>query len=226
MAAIIRKIFHPKKNIPLACAVSLENEPGHLFQSQSCASCPPTTAKILEATMNPNLLLLSYDVTYFNHMGWDDTFGDSRWDKRQQAYLRKRARTTKFTPQVIADGVADGTGAESGAVDDMVNAARGMRSGMSWHIIVDTNDTELRIDSDGMDVGLFDIYLVNYNPKTQVVKISHRNLVKDVIKIGEWNGGNLTIDLPDMSSMAETGLDTVAFIQGANCGPIVASQKL
>lgn len=253
MAAIIRKIFRRKKNVPLACAMSLENEPGHvhtgacfidiqplsiveLFQSQGCASCPPTTPKVLEATMNPNILLLSYDVTYFNHMGWEDTFGDARWDKRQQAYLRKWARTTKFTPQVIADGVADGTGAGKGAVDEMVSAARGIRTTMTWHILVDTNETELRIDSDGMDVGMFDIYLVNYDPRAQVVKvgkgpnkgkkITHKNLVKDVIRIGEWTGGNLTLTLPDMSSMAETGLDTVAVVQGAMGGPIVAAQKL
>ena len=65
--------------------------------------------------MDPDLLLLSYDVTYFNHNGWEDTFADSRWDKRQQAYLRKWNRNTKFTPQVIVDGISDGTGAEKGA---------------------------------------------------------------------------------------------------------------
>ncbi|KAH7312974.1 thioredoxin-like protein [Rhexocercosporidium sp. MPI-PUGE-AT-0058] len=226
MAAIIRKIFRRKKNIPLACATSLENEPDHVHTGACFIDIQPLS--IVE--------LFHYDVTYFNHMGWEDTFGDSRWDKRQQAYLRKWARTTKFTPQVIADGVADGTGAEKGAVDGMVDAARGLRTSMPWHIIVDTNDAELRIDSDGEDVGPFDIYLVNYDPKTVVVKvgkgpnkgkkISHKNLVKDVIRIGEWSGGNLTIDLPDMKTMVGTGLETVAIVQGANGGPIVAAQKL
>ncbi|KAG4418855.1 hypothetical protein IFR04_007979 [Cadophora malorum] len=253
MAAVFRKIFRRKKPVPLACATALEDEPNHvhtgacfleiqplsileLFQSQGCASCPPTTPKIIDAAFSsPNLLLLSYDVTYFNHSGWEDTFGDSRWDKRQQAYLRKWGRTTKFTPQVIVDGVSDGTGAERGAVDEIVSTARGIRAGAPWHIVVDTNDTELRIDSEGVDVGLFDIYLVNYDPKNHVVKvgkgpnkgkkIAHRNLVKDIVKIGEWTGGNLTIDLPDMRAMHGTGLDTVAVVQGANGGPIVAAQK-
>ena len=133
------------------------------------------------------------------------------------------------------DGVSDGTGAERGAVDEIVSTARGIRAGAPWHIVVDTNDTELRIDSEGVDVGLFDIYLVNYDPKNHVVKvgkgpnkgkkIAHRNLVKDIVKIGEWTGGNLTIDLPDMRAMHGTGLDTVAVVQGANGGPIVAAQK-
>jgi hypothetical protein len=253
MASVLRKIFRRKKKIPLACSMSLENEPGHvhtaacfldiqplsiveLFQSQGCASCPPTTPKVLEATMNPNLLLLSYDVTYFDHTGWADTFANGKWDNRQRAYLKKWGRNSIFTPNVIVDGIADGTGAGNGEVHDIVARARETRASMPWHIIVDTNETELRVDSDGVDVGLFDICLVNYDPKVQVVKvgkgpnkgkkISHRNLVKDIIKIGEWTGGNLTIGMPDMSQMIGTGLETVAIVQGAMGGPIVAAQKV
>lgn len=202
--------------------------------------------------MGPNTLLLSYDVTYFDHTGWTDTFGNNKWDNRQRAYLKRWARNTIFTPQVIADGIADGTGAGNNEVMEIVNSARDARKSMPWHIVVDTNETELRVDSDGIDVGVHDIVLINYDPKLQVChlaefgnhansfvqvvkvrkgpnkgkKITHRNLAKDVIKIGEWNGGNLTVSLPDMSQMAHTGLDTVAIVQGGNGGPIVAAQKL
>lgn len=137
---------------------------------------------------------------------------------------------------MIVDGVADGTGAGQDEVKEIVGAARESRKQLPWHIVVDTNDTELRIDSDGMDVGSFEIYLVNYDPKTEVVKvgkgpnkgkkITHRNLVKEIIKIGDWTGGNLTIALPDMRQMIGTGLETVAIVQGSMGGPIVASQKV
>ncbi|KAG0647560.1 hypothetical protein D0Z07_6616 [Hyphodiscus hymeniophilus] len=253
MAAVINKIFRRKKAIPLACSVSIENEPGHvhtsacfidiqplsvveLFQSQGCVSCPPAVPKILESTTDHNLLLLSYDVTYFDHLGWTDTFGDGKWDKRQKDYVRKWGRTSIFTPQVVVDGVADGTGSGNGEVNEIVAGARESRKQMPWHIVVDTNDTELRIDSDGMEAGTFDICLISYDPNYQVVKIGkgpnkgkkvpHRNLVKDVIKIGEWTGGNLTVPLPDRSQMIATGLQTVAVVQGGMGGPIVAAQKL
>lgn len=49
--------------------------------------------------------------------------------------------------QVIVDGLADGTGA-NGDVPNIVSSAREMRSQMPWHIIVDTNETDLKIDSD------------------------------------------------------------------------------
>jgi len=207
-----------------------------LFQSQGCASCPPTVPKVLEATTNPNLLLLSYDVTYFDHLGWNDTFGNGKWDNRQRKYLKNWGRNTIFTPQIVADGVADGTGAGNNEVHDVVENAKATRKQMPWHIVVDTNETELRIDSEGVGVGTYDICLVNYDPKLQVVKvgkgpnkgkkITHRNLVKDIIKIGEWTSGNSTIGLPDLRQVQGTGLETVAIVQGVNGGPIVAAQKL
>jgi len=150
--------------------------------------------------------------------------------------LKKWERSTVYTPNVIADGVADGIGAGDNEVQNIVDKARAMRNQMPWHVIVDTNETELRIDSDGTDVGMFDICLVTYDPKIEVVKvkkgankgkkITNRNLVKDIVKIGEWKGGNVTIGLPDMSHTEGRGLQTVAIVQGAMGGPIVAAQKV
>lgn len=113
----IRKFFQRKKNVPLACSVSIENEPEHvhtsacfldiqplsiveLFQSQGCAAWPPAIPGIQAAAMGPNLLLLTYDVTYFDHTGWTDTFGSRAWDNRQKSYVKKWGRNNVFTPQV------------------------------------------------------------------------------------------------------------------------------
>ena len=104
---------------------------------------------------------------------------------------------------------------------------------MDWHITLDANRTELRIDSDRTEAESHDIMLVRYDPQQRVVKIgngankgkklTHRNLVKEVTKVGEWNGGNLTIALP---KAGQTGLETVAFVQAGLGGAIVASQQI
>lgn len=61
--------------------------------------------------------------------------------------MKQWGRTTVFTPQVIVGGVADGTGAVEGEVMEIVRAAREARVQMPWYIVIDTNDTELMIDS-------------------------------------------------------------------------------
>ena len=186
---------------------------------------------------DPNLLLLTYNVTYFDHMGWTDTHAKRQWDQRQKAYVQKWGRNNIFTPQVIADGIADGTGAAQGEVTNIISAARQVRNSMPWRIIVDTNDTELRIDSDLLHADPHDILLIMYDSKPEIVKIKkavnkgkkieHRNVVTGITKIGEWIGGNLTIPLPETAQRGGHGnLEIVAVVQAGNGGPILASQRL
>ena len=73
-----------------------------LFQSQGCSSCPPTNANVLEIIDDPRLLILTYDVTYWDHLGWKDTFGKPEFDQRQWEYARTLQRRNVYTPQVRA----------------------------------------------------------------------------------------------------------------------------
>jgi hypothetical protein len=170
-------------------------------------------------------------------MGWTDTYGNRKWDQRQRAYVQKWGRSNIFTPQVIGDGIADGTGAGINEVGSIISAARQVRNSMPWCIIVDTNDTELRIDSDLPHADPHDILLIMYDPTPETVKvkkavnkgkkIEHRNIVKSITKVGEWVGGNFTMELPDAAKKGGHGrLEIVAIVQAGNGGPILASQRL
>ena len=73
-----------------------------LFQSQGCSSCPPANSNVLMLAEDPNLLVLTYDVTYWDRLGWKDTFGNSANDRRQWDYARALSRKNVFTPQVCS----------------------------------------------------------------------------------------------------------------------------
>ncbi|KAJ9138424.1 DUF1223-domain-containing protein [Pleurostoma richardsiae] len=257
MASAFRKLFRRKKQPPLVCSVQLDldHDPNHqhtaacfidfeplavveLFQSQGCQSCPPAIPGILEGTNHPNLQLLSYNVTLFDHLGWKDTFATPQWDARQRAYVKKWGRNSLYTPMVVVNGIADGSGA--GGKDEVANIASQARSGlkaaMDWHIYVDANDTDVRIDSDKQEIEPHDILLVVFDTKSEKVKvgkgpnkgkkIEHRNVVKEVTKIGEWTGGTVVVPLPASRSSMAPGLGAVAMVQAGQGGPIVAAAKL
>ena len=75
---------------------------------------------------------------------------------------------------------------------------------MGWNIIIDTNDSQLRVDSNLPEAEVHDILIITYEPKPEIVKVKkgankgikmeHRNVVKAVMKVGEWRGGNITIE--------------------------------
>ena len=75
--------------------------------------------------------------------------------------------------------------------------------------------------------------LITYDPSSETVKIGkgpnkgkklvHQNLVKDVSKIEEWNGGIKQVALPEFG---RDGFERVVVLQHGNGGAIVAAHKL
>jgi hypothetical protein len=261
MASILRKLFKRKKQPPLVCAVTLDDsghplgeDPNHvhtaacfidfeplavveLFQSQGCQSCPPAIPGIQEGTSHPNSLLLTYDVTLFDHLGWKDTFASSAFDQRQRAYVKQWGRTSLFTPQIVVNGVADGSGAGGkNEVMQIIDQGRAAQKGMDWHMYLDANDTDIQIDSDKLEAPPHDVLVVVYQSLDQTVKIgkgpnkgkkvNHRNVVQSVNKLAQWTGGNLTVPLPMSKNQMMAGTAAAVLVQAGVGGPIVAAAKI
>ncbi|OAL30918.1 hypothetical protein AYO20_08503 [Fonsecaea nubica] len=239
-----------KRKAPLACVMSIDQGHTHtqacyvdimplsvveLFQSQGCASCPPAIPLIQDATNNPNLLLLTYDVTYWNPSSkWEDTFGSTQWDARQRQYLTRWGRSSLFTPQIVVDGVSDGIGATKDNVNQVVMKAMELRNGMAWALGIDRVGNDLRLASEVSEADMvYDVLIVVYDPVEQIVKprsgpnkskkIPHRNIVRELMKIGEWNGGIARVALPNWK---KDGYERVALVQAGLGGPIIAALKL
>lgn len=89
-----------------------------LFTSEGCNSCPPAD-RILEmlSTEQPvegvYVVAMSEHVTYFDHQGWKDSFGASRFDERQNMYAFRFKLDGVFTPQLVVDGVTQMIGSDT-----------------------------------------------------------------------------------------------------------------
>ncbi|MEO8115818.1 MAG: DUF1223 domain-containing protein, partial [Phenylobacterium sp.] len=59
-----------------------------LFTSQGCSSCPPAEANLERLAARPDVLALSFAVTYWDQLGWKDTFAQDRFTKRQWDYAK------------------------------------------------------------------------------------------------------------------------------------------
>jgi hypothetical protein len=77
-----------------------------------------------------------------------------------------------------------------------------------------------------------DIWLVRYDPRAVEVAIKagenggrtlpHRNIVRELVKIGRWNGGKASFTLP---AATLPGLATAAFVQTGAGGGIIAAAR-
>lgn len=197
-----------------------------LFQSQGCASCPPADANVIALADRPDLLTLSFGVTYWDHLGWKDTFASEQYTNRQWDYARAFRRHEVYTPEVVVNGRADVTGLNRGALEALI--AREAAPGSAPPVAI-ANGKVLVGDAKGTG-GRADVWLVRYDPNIEEVAIArgenegrtlpHKDVVKELLNLGRWDGTAESFPIPPA---AEKGLHDAIIVQEGRGGPIIAA---
>lgn len=196
-----------------------------LYQSQGCSSCPPAIAHVNALADRPDVLTLTFAVTYWDQLGWKDTFASPAQTARQWAYARGFGHDQVWTPQVIVDGRADTVGARAGQVEGVL-AKTPPRAGPTLAL----GGGGVSVGGGPAPTGGADIWLVRYDPRTIPVAvragenngrtIDHRNVVRQLVRLGRWTGRPATLSLP----VPTAGLRTAVLVQQPG-GPILAAVR-
>ena len=200
-----------------------------LFQSQGCSSCPPANANVLTLIDRPDILALSFGVTYWDQLGWTDTFASPRFTQRQWDYARGLGHKDVFTPQVVINGRKDGVGADPRELHRLIAAGERGNGGPTIALSAAT----VTVSAAAAPVKPADVWLVRYDPRLVQVPIKrgenggktlpHRDVVKQLLRVGEWRGAATRIALPPA---ADAAWRTAVLIQGPDGGPILAAARL
>ena len=209
---------------PACAADALHPAVVELFQSQGCSSCPPANANVLAIAGRPDVLALSWQVTYWDDLGWRDTFGDHAFTARQYDYARTLGHDGVFTPQVVVNGRADTVGADAAELGGLLHRADRGASGPE--LVLDGHHVRV-----GAAQGSGEVWLVRYDPRTIRVAIlrgenggetlPHRNVVRQVQDVGRWTGQAVSFPLPPQTA----GLRTAILVQSGRGGPILAAAR-
>lgn len=196
-----------------------------LYQSQGCSSCPPADLVLNELANRPDVLALSFAVTYWDQLGWKDSFAQPAFTQRQWDYAHRGGRVEVATPQVIVNGRGALVGNHRADVDAAI--ARYDR-GTGGPAI----QTEGRFVTLGAGSGDATLWLVRYDPRTIAVPIRagensgrtipHRNIVRQLTPLGHWTGMQARFPIPP----APAGLATALLLQSGPGGPIIASRRM
>jgi hypothetical protein len=199
-----------------------------LFQSQGCSSCPPADANVNAIADRSDLLVLSYGVTYWDDGGWKDTFANPQYTQRQRAYARAMHHDYIATPQVVINGRRDVEGVDRRELDSTIRGA-----GRPAAAVLSLDVHAVSIAAGDAPAGGADVWLVRYDPRTLYVAIrrgenggktlAHRNVVRDLARLGRWTGAASVYPLPGGS---DPGLKTAILVQVPDGGPILAAAKL
>lgn len=195
-----------------------------LFQSQGCSSCPPANANVMALGERPDLLTLSFGVTYWDQLGWKDTFASPQYTERQWDYARSFHRRNVFTPEVVVNGHADAVGADRGELEALIRR-EGTLAGPTIQIGKDNVTV-------GTGTGAADVWLVRFDPRVVQVPVArgenagatlpHKNVVKSLTKLGPWMGNSATYRLPPAT---DVNLRDAVLLQAGSGGAILAAAR-
>src|ERR1700733_2541261 len=198
-----------------------------LFQSQGCSSCPPAEANVGAVSERADVLALSFEVDYWDRLGWKDTFSKAAWTARQYAYARAMGQDGVYTPQVVVNGRVAGDALEPGALAGLMSrgdrGAGGPRIGFSSGAVT--------VGAGAAPTGGADVWLARYIPHAVEVTIPrgenaghtlpYKDVVREMVLLGHWQGEAATFSVPG----GDSSLAEAALVQANGAGPILAAAK-
>ena len=210
-----------------------------LFTSQSCYSCPPAERFLGELAGRTGVLALEFHVDYWNDLvygsagKWKDPFSRPEFTRRQQDYNRQiRKQAGVYTPQMVIDGRFEKAGTRESAVLATIRRARGRDEPVVRVMVRRDGAKGLSIAIDGAAKNAAAIWLVRFK-RAQTTRVPrgenhgktlvNTNVVTGLTRIGDWPGGAVTLDLPDVRPGSDEGC--AVLVQGERPGAILGAAR-
>jgi hypothetical protein len=201
-----------------------------LFTSQGCSSCP--AADKLAATLT-GATVVSFNVDYWDYLGWRDTLAKPEYTQRQMDYAKSRGDNDVYTPQMIIDGAAHAVGSNQASVTNAISTA--YKAQVKVPMTLSANDMELIVDlGAGEAVGEATLWLMAIAP-TVLVKVEHgensgrdisyHNVVRKLVPAGMWNGQSAKLTFPRSAIITDDVKMCLAVLQKGKVGQVLGMAK-
>lgn len=209
-----------------------------LYTAQGCGSCLAAETYFQKLAVRDDILALTLPVTYWDYLGWTDTFAKPENDGRQRAYSQAASSSEIYTPQIVIDGEHREIGSDARVIEEII----------AYH--VDIRPPTVRIDlrpeprsiaitiAEGSlpkGVQSATIWLIQYDPSQQATvtagenagkRMNYINVVRQMTPLGLWQGGGKDILLPlrDLRRAGHSGIAVI--VQAEDAGPILGAARL
>lgn len=114
-----------------------------LFSSQGCSSSPPANQLIEDFSKDQSLIILSFNVPYWDYIGWKDTLADQAFAKRQKSYAFARGDRSMYTPQAVINGRLHALGSDRKQIENALQ--EGQSNGLPLAINLTRTDGKITV---------------------------------------------------------------------------------
>jgi len=175
-----------------------------LFTSQGCSSCPPADKLFAKLAHDPQFIVLSLPVDYWDRLGWKDTFAKHAFTERQRAYASLRGDGQVYTPQAVVNGSEHANGSSRRAIDAAAETTPHLSVPMSAQRTGDDIVVSVGAAASGGAKNAT-IVLLPYLASRDVAigrgenareKVTYTNIVREIVPIAEWSGSAIMRTVP------------------------------
>lgn len=232
--------------LSLSCASTAlaESDPVvvELFTSQNCSHCPEADAFANDLAQRENVLLLSFPVDYWDHLGWKDTLAHPDFTSRQEDHADSLGIRQLYTPQMVVNGESHAVGNRRQAVEQAIQHHGSQSRPLEAKLTLEENQLTLSASLRPADASAkpdlklksAKIWLAGYVRKYSIsvaagensgTQLVYTNVVRKLNSVGMWQGEDLSIVLPlEAHRRGHDGL--AVLIQEDATGRIIGAAQL
>ncbi len=209
-----------------------------LYTSQGCSSCPEADQLLKQLAQRPDVIALSFPVSYWDYLGWKDTLARPENTERQRSYAKILGDGEVYTPQAIVNGMRNCLGNSLTDIETAVKTTVPLVGEEAVTLNARLEDGKLIIDAGGSapgsrhQKGKIWVAAVLSSLSVQITRgenagnvVTYTNVVRELTEAGEWRGSAASYALP-LSSLSKDGDTFVVFLQTENLGPIVGAVRV
>ncbi len=209
-----------------------------LFTSQGCSSCPPADRILQGLAQRPDIIALTFPVTYWDYLGWKDTLARPGNGSRQRGYAAAQGAGEVFTPEMVVNGLKSCVGSDLDAIESALRSTATLIHKDAVPLSAKREGNRLVIEAGAAPQGSSHargeiwIATVRHAAPVQIGRgenagrvVTYTNVVRELVAAGDWQGAPASYAVP-AAALPKDGDMLVVFLQAERLGPIVAALRI
>jgi hypothetical protein len=204
-----------------------------LFTSQGCSSCPPADRLLGTYISKENVIVLSFHVDYWNHLGWRDPFSSKAFTERQNNYA-SALNAGLYTPQLVVNGQSEMVGSDENKISSSLKKVLVLQADAELSIKtvkLENGQAKINFVASGNTVNsILNIAVIQKKAVTEIkagenggVTLSNYNVVRNFKNISQVNTGNNICAIGVPADTDQKNMSVVIFLQENGTNKISAA---
>lgn len=206
-----------------------------LYTSEGCSSCPPADDVLRGVVHQENVFAMAFHVTYWNRLGWKDSFSQKFFDERQYAYSSRFQKEGVYTPQLVVNGTEEFVGSRKVQTKNAIKKALTTPAVAQISLSKTLKDNSIAVNyklSGDFINAVLNFALVESNLSTKVMRgenegltLKHDNVVRDFQALEVKNTEGV-YEVKLLKNWQLSNCMFITFLQDKKTGQVLGASKI